>query len=213
MLRSAFATALAICGCVSAPLRAEQPCEVARLVEPATPVIADVRPRIAWEPVAGAESYVVWVESRVPEGRVLVSDEIRTADAFWVPPVPLTRNTAVVKVRVHANCVGSGSDATARTASAAWRFRIDAASACALPISPTVNEDHASKVLQWEAVPGARAYEIVSYSAIDGRVVSTAESLATRAALALPRGVWVVGVRAKCTLVDGALRYVTMVGD
>lgn len=184
------------------PTRALEPCAMPARIEPAGPEIADVSPRFSWAPVQGATHYTVRIESRVPEGRVLLSEETRTRETHARASRPLAAGSATVTVAVTAHC---GEQASAERIE---RRRIDAALACPVDVSPVERMPGSALALRWASAPAASAYEVSVLSPVDGSLHGTRRSAEARSVLTgLPRGDWMVAVRPLCGAVRGAVAY------
>lgn len=195
----------------SANALAQAECEQPTLVAPANELIADTRPRIEWTPVPGAKFYKIWVESRVPEGRILFAQDVQTTASFWQPPRPLTDYKATVKIRVQANC-GEASVDPEKLKLLDTRFRIDAGIACVMPEAPVVKLTPQGVELSWPVLPEARLYEVSAFPAQGvGNVVIKSETTQTSVRLERPvNGVWTVVVRPRCANGYGAYRFQTL---
>ena len=190
---------------------AQAECEQPTLVAPASVLIADTRPRIEWTPVPGAKFYKIWVESRVPEGRMLFTQDVQTTTSFWQPPRPLTDYKATVKIRVQANC-GEANVDPEKLKLLNTSFRIDAGIACVMPEAAVVKLTPQGVELSWPVLAEARLYEV---SAFPGQGVGNGviKSETTRTSVRLERpanGVWTVGVRPRCANGYGAYRFQTL---
>jgi hypothetical protein len=169
-------------------------------LEPASPrreaTVTDTRPEIAWPAAAGAKSYRVQIESRVPEGRVIERLDARVAEPRFVPPRPLAEDRAAVKVLVTADCADSPNLA----AQPAW-FYIDAAAAC-----PAANAlDVSGRAARWHG--SAARYQVEIYAAEGGRLLARQET--PIASLPLPEapGAMLVSVRPRCGTILGPAVY------
>jgi hypothetical protein len=130
-------------------------CSEAELIEPAA-IVAEARPILSWKPISGASQYRVEIESRVPEGRVLVALDTQVSGTRFRPPQPLTDFRSAVKVRVTAGCpTDDGSRLREKPAS----FQIDTSSLCPGPERIGPSED--GRDIQWSAVPAAIRYDVV----------------------------------------------------
>lgn len=180
-------------------LHAQASCPPPDLVTPAQKEIAEASPRIEWTPVPDASRYLVWLESRVPEGRVLMSEEFQTGATYLVPPRPLTSGKATVRIKVTAVC----KDNTQATLST--RFRIDADSTCRLPASLQAESNDGVWKLRWDALQAAQRYEIRVHSIEDGRPVLSRESSKNVIELGrLEPGTWLLAVQPQCKGLKGA---------
>lgn len=187
-----------LCG-GAASLQAMADCPQPSLVYPPTKEIAEASPRIEWTPVADARHYLVWLESRVPEGKVLMSEEFQTAATYLVPPRALTAGKATVRVKVTAVC----KDNTRATLSA--RFRIDGDSSCRLQKSQQAESNDGVWKLRWDALQSAQRYEIRVHSAVDGKPVLARETSKTFMELGrLEPGTWLLAVQPQCKGLKGA---------
>lgn len=149
---------------------AQAACTAPVLVSPAQQEIREASPRFEWTPVSDARHYLVWLESRVPEGRVLLTEEFQTSATYLMPPRPLTAGMAVVRIRITAVC----KDATQAVLSV--RFRIDADRACSLKAAPVVEADNGQWSVRWEPIQIAQNYEIRVHAAADGKPLFTRDS-------------------------------------
>jgi hypothetical protein len=156
--------------------------ELDRLIAPAAgATVADARPVITWAPLPGASRYRVEIESRIPEGRVLVALDTQVGETRFQPPQPLTDHRAAVKVRVSAGCA---PDDGARLRARAAAFQIDTSPLCATPAAMTVTPDR--RALAWPAVPNATRYDVTLLRPGDGSVVRRGDT--RQPAFALPSG-------------------------
>ena len=189
--------------------QAQEICGTPTLLSPAQTDIANAKPRFEWTPVAKAKHYRLWLESRVPEGRVLFTHDIQTAATYWTPPAALTETRALVKVKLTAICDGDDErDHTTPVSPPYTRFRIDTSASCVLAAAPSVTLAGQGAKLSWPAVAGANYYELATYSGVEGQLTQKNESPATTFKLdALAPGVWVIGVRPRCSTGFGAYRF------
>lgn len=195
----------------SANAMAQPECGQSALVAPATEAISDTRPRIEWAPVPGARHYQVWVESRVPEGRVLFAQEAQTTATYWQPSQPLADYKANVKIRVQANCGGAIADQEKRKQFVS-RFRIDASTVCVMPEAPSIKLTQQGIELSWRELPDARMFEVSAFPE-QGSESAVVRSETTRTSVRLERpanGIWTIGVRPRCANGYGAYRFQTL---
>lgn len=180
-------------------LQAQSACTKPAMISPAQIEISEASPRIEWTPVADVSHYLVWLESRVPEGRVLMSEEFRTSATYLAPPRPLTSGRATLRIRVTAVC----KDNTQATLST--RFRVDASSTCRLAAMPQAESHNGVWRVRWKALQSAQRYEIRVHSGEDGKPVSILESRGTAAELGrLEAGAWLLAVQPECKGLKGA---------
>ena len=206
-LRRGF-SALVFCVALS-DSQAQQTCGTPSLLSPAQTDITNAKPRFEWTPVAKAKHYRLWLESRVPEGRVLFTHDIQTTATYWTPPAALTETRALVKMKLTAICDGDGERADATPVSPPFtRFRIDTSANCVLAAAPAVTLAGQGAELSWPAVAGANYYELATYSGVEGKLTRKNESRGTTFKLdAVAPGVWVIGVRPRCSTGFGAYRF------
>lgn len=195
----------------SANALAQSECGQPTLLAPAKEMIPDTRPRIEWAPVPGAKFYQVWVESRVPDGRVLFTQDVQTPATFWQPSQPLTDYKANVKIRVQANCGGAIADQERRKQLES-RFRIDASTACVMLEAPSIKLTQQGIELNWRELPDARKFEVTAFpESGTGNAVIQSETTRTSVRLARPaNGIWTIGVRPRCANGYGAYRFQTL---
>lgn len=185
---------------------AQATCVAPSLVSPAQIEISEASPRIEWTPVGNASHYLVWLESRVPEGRVLVSEEFQTSATYLIPPRPLTTGKASVRIRVTAVC----KDDTRSTLSA--RLRIDGDRECKLKAVPMADVDNGQWKVHWEALASAQRYEIRVHAAEDGKPVFTREGNGTTMKIGrIEQGIWLLAVKPICRGLKGVNSWVTLV--
>lgn len=201
---SCWLRVLVLAGCVMGN-HAHAVCSAPSLISPATNAISEASPRFEWAPVNGAHHYLVWLESRVPEGRVLLSEEFQTEATYLVPPRPLTAGNATVRIRVTAVC----EDDTQASLSA--RFRIDGDTRCRLKAPPEADMDNGQWRLHWENLQSAQRYEIRVHAAEDGKPVFARESDKTQARLGqLEPGLWMFAVQPVCKGLKGVSSWVAV---
>lgn len=192
-------TGCVMCGTVQAA------CAPPTLVSPAQTEISESFPRFEWTPVSDVSHYLVWLESRVPEGRLLLSEDIQTSATYLIPPRPLTTGKATVRIRVTAVC----KDNTQAVLSA--RFRIDADKECRLKAAPIAESENGKWRVRWENVPSAQRYEIRLHAADDGRPLLTSGSNGTTAELGqLDTGMWMLAVQPICKGLRGVNRWMVL---
>lgn len=182
---------------------AQAACAAPTLVSPAQAEIGQASPRFEWTPVGDALHYLVWLESRVPEGRVLLAEEFQTAATYLIPPRPLATGRATVRLRVAAVC----KDGTQAVLSA--RFRIGEDKACSLKAAPVVEPNNG--LVRWETLPAAQQYEIRVHAAADGKPVLTRDSNGSATQIGrLEPGVWLVAVQPICAGLRGVNSWVAV---
>jgi hypothetical protein len=166
-------------------------CAEAEPIEPPA-IVADARPILSWQAIPGASQYRVEIESRVPEGRVLVSLDTQVSGTRFQPPQPLTDYRAAVKVRISAGCpIDDGSQLREKTAS----FQIDTSPLCPGPARIAVSGD--GQDIEWSAVPRATRYDVVLIGP-DGGIRLERQTQRTRLPLPANREMLAATVRAYC---------------
>ena len=177
-------------------------CDRPTLISPPQQVIGEASPRLEWSAVADASHFLVRVESRVPEGRLLWREEFRTAATFVVVPRPLTADKATVKLSITAVCTDNTQAETTT------RLRIDTGLNCRIDSQPRLEQGEGKPVLTWNALPAAQSYEVRAHSAMDGKPEVRLETTRTAANLeGLARGLWVLAVQPRCGASKGESRY------
>ncbi len=160
-----------------------EPCGSPRITEPAGDVISERVPEIRWTEVSGAEYYRVRVESRVPEGRTLVSLDAQVSTARFKPPQPLAEHRASVRVTVTAHCPGGSVSSDEQHIG---RFRIDTSPSCVLngPISAVSKAGDLD--LTWQAPEEALAYTVALYTPENGILIGQFDARVPHLRMRLP---------------------------
>lgn len=189
-------------------IHAEEACDTPQLLSPSGIDIANAKPRFEWTTIADAKRYRLWLESRLPEGRVLFTHDIQTTSTYWIPPAALTETRALLKVKLTAICgEEAGNDAMPVRPPFA-RFRIDTSVSCALPAAPVITLSGQGAEVSWSAVAGAEYYELSAYSGVEAQLARKSESRVTKFQFdRLSPGVWVIAVRPRCSSGYGAYRF------
>ncbi|MBX9904087.1 MAG: hypothetical protein K2Y31_07010 [Burkholderiales bacterium] len=177
-------------------------CLAPKWISPAGNITAETRPVIRWTAVAGADTYVLKVLSRVPEGQIVASFDVAVTDPRFVPPTPLADERAKVTVSVAARCAGNLS-----VSEQTW-FLIDATTTCPAPLQVWFKLENGRSVGEWQAVSGAIYYEVRLHSPADGSVLKVLEAREPRATLdnVIPEGS-VLSVRPRCARAYGEPVY------
>lgn len=202
-----------VCFCVflGTPKHAQADCGALNLVKPDRYQLDNARPVFSWRPVPGASRYLLHLESRVPEGRVLFSSETYVEGTEWTPPTPLATDLASVRLRIVPVCGDENRTPSTDRPTPPFRFLIDVTSTCRLAAMPIVSVSPGALEAHWPAVIGASEYEIVVRSAIDGAVVATTQAVQAQARLGdLPSGVGVLSVRPRCGVTSGSYRSIVV---
>lgn len=180
-------------------------CTAPTLLSPARTEISEAAPRFEWKPDSEVAHYLVWLESRVPEGRILLSEEFQTSATYLIPPRPLTTGKATVRLRVTAVCKDNSQAALSA------RFRIDEDKACRLKAAPVAAQDGGRWGVRWESLQAAQRYEIRVHAADNGKPVLTRESNGITAPIGqLTPGIWLFAVQPICRGLKGANSWVTV---
>lgn len=168
--------------------------------------LGELRPVVSWASVAEATAYRVKLLSRIPNGRVVGSYDTVTKSTSFLPPAPLAEERAKVVVHVSAIC---GAEASAETVAS---FDIDATTGCRLgEVQAKRQGDRV--MLEWQAVPGAKTYELRANALDDGGLIAAAEVRGTNAALAVKGKAAVVSVRPACAGGPGEALYRVVAAD
>src|SRR6266571_4789138 len=77
-------------------------CDSPSMAAIAGQVTTEKQPQIDWTVVSKANAYRVYLQSRVPEGRVVSVHDTAVKQAAFLPPQPLAEHRAKVTVRVSA---------------------------------------------------------------------------------------------------------------
>ena len=84
-------------------------CEQPTIIFPAQHADIDsAKPVISWLPVNGAINYEINMQSRIPEGEVIVQFTTTTTDTKFISATALSRERAVVSVKLKARCGSAG---------------------------------------------------------------------------------------------------------
>jgi hypothetical protein len=168
-------------------------CQDAEVVGPAK-TFSNVRPAVAWRAIPGTSQYRVEIESRVPEGRSLVSLDTQVSGTAFRPPQPLTDSRAAVKVRVTAGCP---ADDGSRLREKPATFHIDTSPPCPAPAQIAASDDQ--REIEWPAVAKAIRYHVTFLDPDDGVVLGQGQTQRTRFALPATGKRLVAVVRPYCT--------------
>lgn len=178
------------------------------LISPAQVDIIDAKPRFEWTSVANAKRYRFWLESRLPEGRVLSTYDIQTPTTSWIPPAALTETRALLKVKLIAMCDERENNDATPVAPPFVRFRIDTSVGCVIPSAPIVSLVGQQADVSWPAVVGADYYELSTFFGYEAKFNRKNETRNTKFQLeSLSSGVWTIAVRPHCPSGYGAYRF------
>lgn len=195
---------------IGTPLaRAEAVCGTPKLKIADHSTLASAKPQLEWDSVPGAVAYQLSLESRVPEGRILATHDIRTESLNWLPPAALTDFRAVVKGNLGAIC-DQGNGLVTPAPPTPFRFYIDTSLLCGLRANPEITAKEGGIYAEWPAVDGAEYYEVTVFSATDGKVTKRQDVRATNVQLPQPvpaTDAYVVSVRPRCSTGFGLHRF------
>lgn len=187
---------------------ARETCATPVLISPAEVDITEAKPRFEWTSVANAKRYRFWLESRLPEGRVLSTHDIQIFATSWIPPTALAETRALLKVKLTAMCdEGDNNDATP-IAPPFVRFRIDTSVGCVIPAAPIVRLVGQQADVSWPAVAGADYYELSTFFGDEAKFDRKNETRNAKFLLeSLSPGVWTIAVRPHCSSGYGVYRF------
>ena len=154
--------------------------------------ITDARPVVTWIPTSDATRYWVEVESRIPEGRILVSLDTQVTGTRFQPPQPLTDHRAAVKVRVTAGCAPDNGGALREQPAT---FYIDTSPLCPAPARIALSGDR--RTVEWPVVSKAVRYEVTLLRP-DGTVAGRGQTRQNNFAVPARAGTLVAVVRPYC---------------
>ena len=191
---------------------AQTVCGTPQILFPAQLKIEHAKPRFEWAPVENAKSYRLWLESRVPEGRVLSTHDIQTTATNWTPPSALTETRAFLKVKLIAICNEMSVDPIDVPAQPNFvRYTIDVSESCVITDSPVVKISNPYTEVSWPRVEGVEHYELMLFSGTDAKLFKKTETRNPHFQYEfLTPGVWTVSVRARCPSGYGAFRTKVM---
>ena len=108
-------------------------CEQPTLIFPAQhDDVVTARPVISWLPVASASGYEVSIQSRIPEGEVITQFSTTTVDTKYIPSAGLSRDRAIVSVKVRTQCGTAGASGESERI-----FFVDVRGLCPIPTKIT----------------------------------------------------------------------------
>lgn len=179
-------------------------CPMAEIISPARgSLVAQPRPLIQWRELAGVTRYRVQLESRVPEGRALARFDSVVSGTRFLPPGNLTDSKAAVKLVVTPECK---EETLSVWETGAWFF-VDVSALCPAPGEIRV-DGGPPPTLSWAPVKQAQRYEVTMYTAGEGRLVASGESLEPRFRFAAaPEVSYYVAMRARCPEAYSAPAY------
>ncbi|MCA9061874.1 MAG: hypothetical protein KDA96_02415, partial [Planctomycetaceae bacterium] len=113
------------------------------------PTSSDGQPQIQWTPIAGANSYELWIDNRsTGQSKVLYRPEVRGTTFTPVSPLPIGQLAVWVRPTAESGFTGSWA-----------RAFVDVTTAPVL-ISPVGKYVGGSPVFEWSAVEGAQRYDL-----------------------------------------------------
>lgn len=189
-------------------IHANESCGTPIMLSPTQTDLGDARPRFEWAPVPQAKRYRLWLESRLPEGRLLFNHDIQTSATNWIPPTPLTETRALVKAKLFAICEEASEDTAVKPITAPFmRYKIDVSGNCVLPANPLIKFADQNIEVTWPSVSEANFYEVMLYSGTEAKLARKNETRDTKLQLqSLTPGVWVISVRPRCSTGFGSYR-------
>lgn len=158
------------------------PCQDAEITDPAArSTVTEARPVLGWRAIPRTSRYRVEIESRVPEGRAVVSLDTHVSSTLFRPPQLLTNFRAAVKVRVTAGCpADDGGQLRGKAAS----FYIDTSPLCPAPAEIALSNDQRN--VEWSPTDKAIRY-VVTLLRPDGTVVRQGQTQRRAFPFPLPR--------------------------
>lgn len=206
-MQKALCGVMTLCFCL-ADVHAIETCSTPIILSPTQTELGDARPRFEWAPVPHAKRYRLWIESRLPEGRLLFNHDIQTTATSWMPPAALTETRALINAKLFAICEEGDEDTAVKPITPPFmRYKIDVSGSCLLPVSPVVKFVDQHVEVTWLAVDGANYYELMVYSGIEAKLARKNETRDTKFQLhSLTPGVWIFSVRPRCSSGFGSYR-------
>jgi hypothetical protein len=141
-------------------------------------VAGEWRPTFVWPWKATSARFLVELEGRVAEGRLLASFSTYVSRPTFQPPTPLTSHRASVKIRVTTGCQPGELGRLQERAAA---FFLDTSARC--PVPTRIATGAGGRSIVWDTVPGPTNYE-VSVRRLDGTEVQRGEVRRAEFALA-----------------------------
>jgi hypothetical protein len=169
-------------------------CQEALIVSPARLTkVSEYLPEVTWRAIPGVSEYRVELESRVPDGAVLVSIDTHVGGTVFRPAQRLTEDRAVVKVRVTSRC---RPDDGSFLRSAPASFFIDTAPSCSGPTEITLSANRGW--IEWGLVSGATRFDVTLMAASDGQVIRREQTKSNRVPAPADSGPFIAVVRPYC---------------
>lgn len=166
--------------------------------------VVSAKPVVSWLPVNGATGYEVSMQSRIPEGEVVVQFKTTTADTKFISQTALSRDRAIVSAKVKTRC---GADSV--SAESERIFFVDVRGTCPLPSRLTSVPMGQLVKISWESNPQFDEVEVRSFgSASMGPLERVAR---TQSFAVIPNSVdatSLVGVRGICKEANGDWAWV-----
>lgn len=190
---------------------AQTVCGTPQILAPTQTNIDHAKPRFEWTSVENAKSYRLWLESRIPEGRVLSTHDIQTTATNWTAPSALTETQALLKIKLIAICdeMSDPNDIAAQPHFA--RYIVDVSESCVIAASPLAKVSNSFIDVSWPRVEGADHYELMLFSGTDAKLFKRLDTRDPQFQYErLKPGVWIVSVRARCPSGYGAFRTKVM---
>lgn len=183
-------------------------CEQPTIIFPAQhDDIVFAKPVISWLPVTGAIDYEISVQSRIPEGEAIAQFTTATTDSKFNSATALSRERAVVSVKVKARC-GSAGVAARVSAESERIFFVDVRSTCPVPAGLSSVPMGQFVRVSWNQNPQFEAVEVRSFG---GASIGQLERVPRTQNFALiPVGIIsqsVIGVRGICNDANGSWQF------
>ena len=188
-----LAVLVVFASCLASSARA---CDAPVLLSPAAESsVQSPRPTIVWTAVPGATEYDIEVVSRIPEGEVIVRQQVSTAALAFSPSQALAHDRSVVTIALSARCGGARSTVVER------RFKVEAGDTCPAPSQVSLSRQGTSAHLAWRKAANVEAIEARFFVGADARPGELHTSPHSPLLAALPASSpWVFGLRSKCAM-------------
>jgi hypothetical protein len=160
----------------------------------------DATPDLTWAPAAGATSYLVEIVARVPEGPVVDSRTLRTAQtATDLPKLDASRPTKI-SLTVTTECGAQRAPPASRS------MVVMASKACAPVAGLSARATPQGRSVSWPALPGID-YEVRAFDAVSGALTLSLQTNTSSGIVIPGQAPSVVTVRPQCGGANGAASY------
>jgi hypothetical protein len=174
-------------------------CESVAFVSSRT-LYREAMPELAWAPAAGATSYLVEIVARVPEGPVVESRTLRTAQTATDLPKLDTSRPTKISLTVTAECGAQRAPPASRS------MVVMPSKACAPVAGITVRTAPTGRSVSWAALAGID-YEVRAFGAVSGALTLSLQTSASSAIVIPGQAPSVVAVRPLCGRAIGTASY------